>query len=42
MGLNPCGVGVGDSDHFAKLSGMDYTKENSVGELILNGMYAPN
>lgn len=42
MGLNPCGVGVGDSDHFANLSGLDYTKENSVGELILNGVYTPN
>ncbi len=35
MDLAPCALGVGDSDHFTKLSGSDYLKETSVGEFVL-------
>src|SRR6266478_3657752 len=35
MDLAPCALGVGDSDHFTKLSGSNYLKETSVGEFVL-------
>ncbi len=35
MGLAPCAVGLGDSDLFAKASGVDYYAETSVGEFLL-------
>jgi SagB-type dehydrogenase family enzyme len=35
MGLAPCGVGVGDSDCFARAAGTDYYAEASVGEFLL-------
>jgi SagB-type dehydrogenase family enzyme len=35
MGLAPCGVGVGDSDCFARAAGTDYYAETSVGEFLL-------
>ncbi len=36
MGLGPCGVGLGDSDRFARLAGTNYFEETSVGEFILS------
>lgn len=35
MGLAPCAIGVGDSDLFARASGIDYYRESSVGEFVL-------
>lgn len=35
MDLAPCAIGDGDSDLFAKASGLDYYTEGSVGEFIL-------
>jgi SagB-type dehydrogenase family enzyme len=35
MGLAPCGLGGGDSDVFAKVAGVDYEDEASVGEFLL-------
>jgi oxazoline/thiazoline dehydrogenase len=35
MGLAPCGLGGGDSDLFARASGVDYYAETSVGEFLL-------
>ena len=35
MGLAACAIGGGDSDLFAKATGIDYLVENSVGELIV-------
>lgn len=37
MGLAPCAIGAGDSDRFARIAGMDYYQETSVGEFILGG-----
>lgn len=37
MGLAPCALGAGDSDLFARVAGLDYYRETSVGELILGG-----
>lgn len=41
MGLSPCAVGTGDSDRFARVAGLDYYRETSVGEFILGGPEAP-
>jgi oxazoline/thiazoline dehydrogenase len=35
MRLAPCALGMGNSDHFARLSGIDYYEEGSVGEFML-------
>jgi SagB-type dehydrogenase family enzyme len=35
MGLAPCALGGGDSDLFARASGVDYYDESSVGEFLL-------
>jgi SagB-type dehydrogenase family enzyme len=35
MGLAPCALGGGDSDLFARASGLDYFTEGAVGELVL-------
>jgi SagB-type dehydrogenase family enzyme len=35
MGLAPCALGGGDSDVFARASGVDYYDESSVGEFLL-------
>lgn len=35
MGLAPCALGGGDSDHFARAAGLDYYEETSVGEFLL-------
>lgn len=37
MGLAPCAIGAGDSDRFARVSGVDHDDEPSVGEFILGG-----
>jgi SagB-type dehydrogenase family enzyme len=36
MGLAPCALGGGHSDHFAKAAGLNYYEEASVGEFILS------
>lgn len=35
MGLAACALGAGDSDAFARATGLDYYEEGSVGELLL-------
>jgi oxazoline/thiazoline dehydrogenase len=35
MGLAPCALGSGNSDLFARLSGLDYYSETAVGEFLL-------
>ena len=35
MELAPCAIGTGDSDLFARASGLDYYEETSVGEFAL-------
>lgn len=35
MDLAPCAIGGGDSDLFARVAGLDYLSETSVGELLL-------
>lgn len=35
MGLAPCGLGSGDADLAARVLGLDYLKESSVGDFIL-------
>jgi hypothetical protein len=42
MGLSACALGGGDSDLFARASGLGYTSEGAVGELILNGRPPPS
>jgi oxazoline/thiazoline dehydrogenase len=37
MGLSPCALGAGDSDRFARVAGIDYYRETSVGEFIVGG-----
>ena len=38
MNLAPSALGTGNSDLFAKITGMDYYEESSVGEFILGSM----
>ncbi|MEQ9233033.1 MAG: SagB family peptide dehydrogenase [Coleofasciculus sp. E2-BRE-01] len=38
MGLAPCALGAGDSDAFAKATGLDYVVESSVGEFMLGSL----
>ncbi|GAA2625424.1 SagB family peptide dehydrogenase [Streptomyces vastus] len=35
MGMAPCGLGIGDSDMSARVLGLDYLQESSVGDFIL-------
>jgi len=35
MGLAPCALGSGDADLFARVAGLDYAEETSVGEFLL-------
>ncbi|MEM9926619.1 MAG: PatA/PatG family cyanobactin maturation protease [Cyanobacteria bacterium P01_D01_bin.50] len=42
MGLAPCSLGGGDSDRFARVTGLDYVEESSVGEFILGSLPNPN
>ena len=35
MGLAPCAIGIGNSDLFARATGIDYYAEGSVGEFVL-------
>ena len=37
MGLSPCAVGGGDSDRFARATGLSPLEETSVGEFLLGG-----
>jgi SagB-type dehydrogenase family enzyme len=41
MGLASCALGVGDSDLFSRLAGLDYYEESSIGEFQL-GSPAPD
>lgn len=38
MKLAPCALGTGDSDLFAKVAGINYYEESSVGEFILGSL----
>ena len=38
MGLAPCALGAGDSDCFARATGLDYVVESSVGEFMLGSL----
>ena len=38
MGLAPCALGGGDSDCFARATGLDYATESSVGEFMLGSL----
>jgi SagB-type dehydrogenase family enzyme len=40
MGLSPCAVGAGDTRRFARVTGIDYHHETSVGEFVLGGSEA--
>ncbi|WP_050988512.1 SagB/ThcOx family dehydrogenase [Streptomyces xiaopingdaonensis] len=35
MGLAPCGIGIGDADMSARVLGLDYLEESSVGDFLL-------
>ncbi|MEM6477695.1 MAG: SagB family peptide dehydrogenase [Pseudomonadota bacterium] len=35
MGIGGCGLGLGNSDLFARLTGLDYTQEGSIGEFMI-------
>jgi SagB-type dehydrogenase family enzyme len=37
LGLSPCALGSGDTQLFAQASGLDFTRETSVGEFALSG-----
>jgi SagB-type dehydrogenase family enzyme len=41
MGLAPCAIGTGDSDQFARVSGIDYYEEPAVGEFALGSRRPP-
>ncbi len=38
MHLASCALGIGDSDRFAQITGLDYYEESSVGEFILGSV----
>ncbi|MGK7877360.1 MAG: SagB family peptide dehydrogenase [Xenococcaceae cyanobacterium] len=38
MNLAPCALGTGNSDLFAKITGLDYYEESSVGEFMLGSV----
>ncbi|WP_375341446.1 PatA/PatG family cyanobactin maturation protease [Lyngbya sp. CCY1209] len=38
MGLAPCSLGAGDSDRFARATGLNYVVESSVGEFMLGSL----
>ncbi|MBD2504677.1 PatA/PatG family cyanobactin maturation protease [Anabaena azotica] len=38
MRLAPCGLGAGNSERFAQVTGLDYIEESSVGEFILGSL----
>ena len=37
LGLSPCALGTGDTQAFARASGLPFTEESSVGEFALSG-----
>ncbi|MQY12494.1 hypothetical protein SRB5_26280 [Streptomyces sp. RB5] len=41
MGLAPCGLGNGDADLAARVLGLDYLRESSVGDFMLGSLRAP-
>ena len=41
MGLAPCALGTGNSNRFAKATGLDYYEESSVGEFMLGSLPSP-
>ena len=41
LGLAPCAIGTGDSQLFARASGLEFTREASVGEFALSGGAGP-
>jgi thiazoline dehydrogenase / protease len=38
MGLAPCGLGVGDSDAFGRVTGLNYVEESTVGEFLIGSL----
>jgi oxazoline/thiazoline dehydrogenase len=40
MELAPCALGTGDADRFARIAGLNYYEETSVGEFVLGGRTA--
>lgn len=40
--LAPCALGIGNADLFAKIAGLDYYEESSVGEFLLGSMKGNN
>jgi SagB-type dehydrogenase family enzyme len=38
MGLAPCGLGLGDADMAARVLGLDYLRETSVGDFMLGSL----
>lgn len=42
MGLAPCGLGSGDSDLTARVLGLDYLRESSIGDFILGSSPLPD
>nr|ANA85201.1 BisG [Prochloron sp. LV5] len=38
MGLAPCALGVGDSDVFGRVTGLEYLEESAVGEFLLGSL----
>jgi cyanobactin maturation PatA/PatG family protease len=42
MGLAPTAAGVGDSDAFAQITGLDYLEESVVGEFMLGSLPSSN
>jgi SagB-type dehydrogenase family enzyme len=37
MDLQPCAIGAGDADRFARAAGLDFYEETSVGEMVIGG-----
>ncbi len=42
LGLSPCGIGSGDSELFARVTGLDPVVEGTVGDFILGGPPRPS
>ena len=42
LGLSPCGLGCGDSELFARVTGLDPVVEGTVGDFILGGPPRPS
>jgi hypothetical protein len=35
MNLAGCGLGIGNTDRFCRMTGLDYLEEGSIGEFML-------